>query len=88
MKQRRTNATLIIVALALATLLILTALPPASTAAPRLERQPLESLSALNTAETTERGAFLSAFSSSSAFERIKKPCPATVGLDQRLALC
>ncbi|MGA9351665.1 MAG: hypothetical protein WBW48_23065 [Anaerolineae bacterium] len=63
MKQRRINAPLTIVALALTTLLIPTALPRASTATPRLERQPLESLTALNTAEAAERGASLSAFS-------------------------
>ena len=98
MKQRRINATLTIDALALATLLILSVLPLASTIAPtvaslstnpkrinesvaahsfirspfvdntpgattrvsaalRLERQPLESLTALNSTEATEHGA-------------------------------
>lgn len=54
---------LAIVALTLTTLLILTALPLTGTAASRLERQPLESLTALNGTEATERGAALSAFS-------------------------
>ena len=60
------------------------------SAAPRLERQPLESLTALNSTEATERGAPLSVFSSSSAFESrvMKKPCLTTAGLGQRPALC
>ena len=57
MKQRYFNATLAIAALALTTLLILTALPLAGTAAPRPERQPLESLTALNGTEAAESGA-------------------------------
>ncbi len=63
MKQRRINATLIIAALTLTALLILTTLPQAGTAASRLERQPLESLTALNSTDATESGAPLSAFS-------------------------
>jgi hypothetical protein len=70
MKQRRINATLKrtlppIAALALTALLILTALPRAGTAAPHLERQPLESLTALNStdleaeAAATENGVSL-----------------------------
>ena len=57
MKQRHINAPFTLAALALTILLILTALPLASTVADRLERQPLESLTALNTAEATEHGA-------------------------------
>jgi len=57
MKQRRINATVTIAALALTTLLILTALPQAGTAAPRLERQPLESLTGLNSTKAAESGA-------------------------------
>ena len=74
MKQRRINATLAIAALALAALLILSALPRAGTAAPRLERQPLESLSALNAAEVAERGVPLSAFSAPSAASVVQSP--------------
>jgi len=53
--------------LPLITLLILIALSQAGTAALGLERQRLESLTGLNTAEATERGAPLSAFSAPSA---------------------
>jgi len=74
MKQRRINATMKralppIAALALTALLILTALSLTGTASPRPERQPLESLTALNStdleaeAAATESGAPLSAFS-------------------------
>jgi hypothetical protein len=69
MKKRHMSAILAIAALALSILIILTALPLAGTAAPRLERQPLESLTALNStdleaeAAATERGAPLSVFS-------------------------
>jgi hypothetical protein len=127
MKQKRINATLIIIAvLALATLLTLTSLPLASTAAPavaslstnpkrinesaaahsfirsplvdsspgtttrvsaapRLERQPLESLSALNTAEATERGAPLSAFSALSGISGSTPPAwPSSSGCGNR----
>jgi hypothetical protein len=60
MKQRRINATLKralppIAALALTALLIL---PQAGAAAPSLERQPLESLTALNSTEATEHRIF------------------------------
>ena len=74
MKQRRINAALTIAALALTALLILTALPLAGTAAPRLERQPLESLAALNSTEATERGAPLSAFSAPSVASVVQSP--------------
>ena len=115
MKQRRINATLTIAALALTTLLILTALPQAGTAAPtvaslstnpkrinestaahsfirspfvdstpgattrisaapRLERQPLESLTALNSTEATERSAPLSVFSVPSVASVVQSP--------------
>jgi len=74
MKQRRINATLTITVLALTALLILTALPRASAAAPRLERQPLESLSALNTAETTEHSASISTFGAPSAASAVQSP--------------
>ena len=57
MKKRRINVTLTIVALALTALLILTVLPRASTAAPRLERQSLESLTELDSPEAAESGA-------------------------------
>ena len=57
MKQRRINATLTITALALFALLILTILPRAGTAAPRLERQPLESLTALNSTDLEAKAA-------------------------------
>jgi hypothetical protein len=57
MKQRLINTILTIAVLALTALLILTALPLAGIAAPRLDRQPLESLPELNCAEATERGA-------------------------------
>ena len=63
MKQRRSNATLTIAVLALTIFLILTTLPLAGTAAPRLERRPLGSLTALNSTEATESGAPLSVFS-------------------------
>jgi len=73
MKQRRINATLTVV-LALTSLLVLTPLPRASTATPRLERQPLESLTTLNSTEATERGAPLSAFSVPSAASVVQSP--------------
>jgi hypothetical protein len=73
MKRKRINAVLTVAALAL-TLLILTVLPLASTAAPRLERQPLESLTALNSVETTEGGTPLSAFSVPSATSAVQSP--------------
>jgi hypothetical protein len=73
MKKRRINAVLTILALSL-TLLIPTALPLASIAAPRLEQQPLKSLTALKTAETAERGASLSAFSVPSAAPAVQSP--------------
>jgi len=62
MERKRINAVLPVAALVLI-LLIPTALPRASTAAPRLERQPLESLTALNSTEATESDAPLSVFS-------------------------
>ena len=54
MKQRRINPALTIAVLTLTTLLILTALPRGGTAASHLERQPRESLIALNSTEATE----------------------------------
>ncbi len=74
MKKRRINVTLAIAALALTALLIPTALPRASTAASRLERQPLESLSTLNAAEATESSAPLSAFSVPSVASVVQSP--------------
>ena len=74
MKRRRLFVTLTVVALALTTLLIPTTLPLASTAAPRLEQQPLESLTALNSTEATEGGAPLSAFSVPSAASVVQSP--------------
>ena len=74
MKQRRIYTLLTIAALALTLLLILTAPPLASTAAPHLERQPLESLTALNSTEATERGAPLSAFSVPSVASVVQSP--------------
>ena len=56
MKRRRLFVTLTITALALTTLFP-TVLPLASIAAPRLKRQPLESLTGLNSTEATESGA-------------------------------
>ena len=44
------------------------------SAAPRLERQPLESLTALNSTEATERGAPLSAFSVPSVASVVQSP--------------
>jgi len=126
MKQKRISATLTITALALTTLLILTALPRAGTAAPavaslstnpkrinesaaahsfirspfvdstpgmttrisaapRLEQQPLESLTALNStdleaeAAATERGASLSVFSALSVASVVQPPWPGQV---------
>ncbi|MBM4430723.1 MAG: M23 family metallopeptidase, partial [Chloroflexi bacterium] len=61
MKQRRINAALTIAALALTVLPILTILPLASTAAPRLEQQPPELLTGLNSTEATESGALSAA---------------------------
>jgi len=58
MERKRINAVLPVAALVLI-LLIPTALPRASTAAPRLERQPLESLTALN---STDAGRGVSGF--------------------------
>jgi hypothetical protein len=80
MKKRHMSAILAIAALALSILIILTALPLAGTAAPRLERQPLESLTALNStdleaeAAATERGASLSAFSVPPAASVVELP--------------
>jgi len=68
------NGLFIVAALALTALLILTALPLASTAAPRLEPEPPESLTALNSTEATERGAPLSAFSAPSAASVVQSP--------------
>jgi len=73
MERKRINAVLIVAALAL-TLLIPTALPLASTAARHLEQQPLESLTALNSTEATERGASLSAFSVPLAASVVQSP--------------
>jgi len=50
------NRLFTVAALTLTVLLILTALPLASTAAPRLEPRPPESLTALNSTEATECG--------------------------------
>jgi len=61
-------------ALALTALLILTALPLASTAAPRLEPRPPESLTALNSTEVTERDASLSVFSAPSTASVVQPP--------------
>ncbi len=44
------------------------------SAAPRLEREPLESLTGLNSTEATERGAPLSAFSASSVASVVQPP--------------
>ena len=115
MNQRRINATLTVAALALATFLILTALPRAGTAAPtvaslstnpkrinesaaahsfirspfvdstpgtttrisaapRLEWQPLESLTGLNSTKATESGIPLSAFSVPSVASVVQSP--------------
>jgi hypothetical protein len=80
MKKRRINTILAIAVLALTALLILTALPLAGTAAPRLERKPLESLTTLNStdleaeAAATERGAPLSVFSVPSVASVVQSP--------------
>ena len=78
MKRRRLFVTLAVAALALTTLLILTALPQASTAASRLEPGPPESVTALSSTEATEKGAPLSAFSASSVASMIRSPATAT----------
>jgi len=70
MKQRRINAALTITALALTAFLILTTLPRAGTAAPRLEGHPLESLTALNSTEATESGASLQRLQCSQRHQR------------------
>ena len=97
MKHRRINATLKrvlppralppIAALALTALLILTTLPLAGTAAPRLEQQPLESLIALNSTEATERGAPLNAFSVPSVASMVQSPGTTTTADAQNVEL-
>jgi len=79
--------TLIIVILALTPFFILTTLPLTSTAAPRLEPQPPESLTALNSAEATENSVRLSAFSASSAASVVQPPTRPSVSAWQAMAL-
>jgi len=59
-------------------LLILTAPPLLSTAAPRIEPQPPESLTALNSTEATERSVSLSAFSGPSVASVVQSPATTT----------
>ena len=68
-----------VAALALTATLILTALPLAGTAAPRLEQQPLESLTALSSTEATESGAPLSVFSVPSVASVVRPRRPGQV---------
>ena len=74
MKQRRINALFTIAALALTILFILTALSLTGTAAPRLERQPLESLTGLNSTEATESSVPFSAFNAYSGASVTQSP--------------
>ncbi|MBM4464798.1 MAG: hypothetical protein FJ014_04400 [Chloroflexi bacterium] len=62
-------------------------LPLANTAALCLERQPLESLTALNSTEVTERSAILSAFSALSSISGSTPPAwPGSSGCGKRRA--
>jgi len=79
MKRRRIYTLLAIAALPLTLLLtLLTASPLASTAVPRPEWQPLESLTALNSTEATESDAPLSVFSVPSAASVVQSPAATT----------